>query len=494
MSTVATLALLGACGGQQEPVEPDGGASSFLTGNEDAHYSAGIQAIHAGDIAGAAAEFESALRENPRYLAAHLALGDVRFRQGNYPGALSSFNDALALRERTVDGHLGVAKAHAAMGAWEASELAARRAIELANEMDSRTVRATALEVLGQAQQGQGDSAGAIASLEASLSDEAGRHSARTRLARQYLAVGNSEATVRLLTRGENYLTGAEDRLLYALVYMEMHSYDRALPLLTTAHELRAGDRSIALSYALASMRGGAPGAGIAVVSPWIDDSLAPDALTIRAEGLFALDQIDAAERDLGPALSVASPSYDALLLDAMIGAQVGDDQRAQRQFEAALALRSRDRRGVTTAAEYFTAHGDHAAVERVLAPVANLSPQPDRWLALRSHALGELGREDESIALLSHYARSRRNDAALQLEVAQRAVIAETAVSAEDALWHARAAIEAVGGAPLTYRLTLMDALMLNELRDEARDVLHIALEVFPGSIELEARRERLH
>ena len=61
-----------------------------------------------------------------------------------------------------------------------------------------------------------------------------------------------------------------------------------------------------------------------------------------------------------------------------------------------------------------------------------------------------------------------------------------------EDAL-RARLALEASTGAPLAYRLTLIDALLAAGATGEARDVLELAEGAFPGAVELRERRNQL-
>ncbi|MFT6400486.1 MAG: hypothetical protein ACJAYU_005258 [Bradymonadia bacterium] len=107
--------------------------------------------------------------------------------------------------------------------------------------------------------------------------------------------------------------------------------------------------------------------------------------------------------------------------------------------------------------------------------------------------AMSAGGHEERLIPYESRLAYERGSDDQLHHQVAERALRFPDSLDPVIIHDHARLAIEHIGGAPLEYRLTLFDALMLIGRVDEARNTLNIAEQYYPNSSEVSERQDQL-
>lgn len=496
--TWALLALgapltLGACGGSDVPETPST-SSAFLSGAEDAEYEDGMRDKLAGDLVAAEAHFRAALVANPRYLAAHLALGDVLLERGRFAESRDAYRDAVQLRSSSVDAHLGEGRATLALGEFADAIGPASQSVALAENVNSPELHAEARTLLARAHEGAGHTDEAIAEYEAALRVLATSTDARTRLARLYAARERVSDAVSLLRRGEPYLATAEDYAVVAGAYYELGVHESAVPLLQTARELEPSNDDVLFYFAASSVRVGEAEAGIDAASELLSRNPGYlDAYVVRAEGRWRRGFTESARTDLETVFAQAPDHFAGTLLLADIEASEGNDDAAGEHFARALQLRPGDGFATARSAEFYTDRRRYDDVVAVLSPVIERADRPARWLLLYSGALIQLGSESDAVPYQSAYAATRRQDHALNREVAERALAHPGSLDAAAILNHARLAIEYVGGAPLPYRLTLFDALLHAGEVGEARDVLDLASDAFPGAVELRERRSRL-
>jgi tetratricopeptide (TPR) repeat protein len=76
-----------------------------------AHYSLGVLAASSGSVDTATRHLTEALRHNPAYVEARLALGDVQRRQGRLQPAMDTYQEALRINPRSAEARFGYAMA-----------------------------------------------------------------------------------------------------------------------------------------------------------------------------------------------------------------------------------------------------------------------------------------------------------------------------------------------------------------------------------------------
>jgi tetratricopeptide (TPR) repeat protein len=83
-----------------------------------AHYSLGVLGAGAGNVDLAARHLTSALRYNPNYLEARLALGDLQRRHGRFAESMKHYQEALRINSRVIAARLGYAMALVRLGRY----------------------------------------------------------------------------------------------------------------------------------------------------------------------------------------------------------------------------------------------------------------------------------------------------------------------------------------------------------------------------------------
>lgn len=498
VSLLVSAALLSAsvlaCGGPEPPPSDRTASSAFLTGEADAHYEDGMRAWRAGNVAEAEAAFRAALDENPRYLAAHLGLGEVLLARSAWAEAQAAFDDALSLRPTNVDALLGRGRARLGAGDRDGAIADAQLALAEAAAMDSRELQAAAEVLQGSAEQAAGRGDNAIAAFERALALEATALDARTQLARLYAGRYRTDDAIRLLMRGEPYLDSARSYYQLAAVYVDLDAYERALPLLETSLSLSPGDANARYYLALCAVRTGDPETAIGLTTDLIAEN--PNMLgayTVRAEGRWRRGLVDSARDDLATVLALQPEHGEALALRADIDADLGNHEAARAGYQQALLVRPHHTRLVSRAAEYAAVRRDSLWVVDILEERIDRPERPARWLSLLAAALVDVGRAADAVPYQSQFAQTRPNDHRLHMAAARAALEHPGTLPSEQILAHARLAIEHVGGAPLEYRVLLIDALLADGRQPEAREVYELAVEAYPNATELRERRARV-
>lgn len=481
-----------ACGGNQEPATST--SSAFLGGAEDQLYTDGMRAWRDGDTAGAEARFRGALEANPRYLAAHIALGGLLLDTDQPDEALRPFEDAIALRNTSIDAHLGRARALAATGRLVEASDAAQSAVSLSHNAGNRELEADTHAVLGAIHEESGRIDDAIASFERALELDAGTTEARVGLAHLYRAANRMPDAVRVLSRAAQYETNPNLLLTVGRAFHDFGVYDRAIEALEIAHDAAPANEEVLYYYASSAVRSGRNDLGIQLASDLI--GRAPDylpAYVVRGEANLERGYIDNARADAGAVLAAEPNNYDALILAGDIAATGGDAATAESRYRQAMTERPDHLRAIEHLARFYDAERRYDDFVALVEPQIGRSDRPEGWLGMLIDAMLRTGLEAESVPYQSELATQRESDHMLNFEVADRALRHAGSLPPETILAHARRAVEHIGGAPLPYRLALIDALVLNGRESEARDVIDRAEDLFPNASELAERRRRL-
>ena len=274
-----------------------------------------------------------------------------------------------------------------------------------------------------------------------------------------------------------------------AAVYITLDAYARALPLIETAYALDANDVGIQYHLALTYTRTANHEGAIRVSTDLLRSlpDFAPASL-VRAEAKSRVGLVDSARDDVNHVLQAEPENAEAHALAGDIDALLGAHASAAAHYDTALAYRPTHVRIVARAAEHAQAQGERARLITILAPVIDLPVRQPLWLLHYADALVAEGRASDAVTYLSEYAMTRLNDHRLQYRAARLALDHPGTLDPTQTLVHARRAIEHVGGAPLSYRVLLIEALVAAERIDEARGVFALAEDDFPNATELEA------
>lgn len=487
-------ALLVACGGGNATPEQQSTSSAFIAGDEDRLYTEGMTAWRSGDLEQAEARFRGSLEANGRYLAAHIALGDLLLAMERPTEALQSFDAALALRNQAVDAHMGRARALTATGQLDDAETAAETAVMIASDVGSAVLSAETQTVLGAILVARDRSDDAIAAYERALELDAGTTEARVGLARLYAADNRMPDAVRVLGRAGQYETDPLPLFEVGRTFHEFSLYDRALEVLEAANAGLPQHPDILYYYASSAVRSGRAALGIQLATELIalDPSYLP-AYVVRGEANLARQQYANARADADTVIQQRPDDYDAIILEGDIAVADEDPETAEAYFQRALSLYPERLRAADHLASLYYSERNFDGYIALIEPQINRPDRPEGWLSTLIDALVQAGRESEAVPYQSELALSRPTDHLLNYQTAARALRHPGMIPDEQVLAHAEQAVEHIGGAPLAYRVTLIDALLLNGRRAEAEAVFDRAWELFPQTEELQMRRDRL-
>lgn len=490
---VVSLAFATACGGADTNTAAQSTASAFVSGDEDRLYTEGMQAWRSGDYSAAEADFRGSLAANSRYLAAHIALGELLVERDRPAEAIPSFEEAIRLRARSSDAHLGLARALHATGDLEGAESSVNTAVSLTADAHA-SLAADAQTVLGQILEDRGEADGAVEAYERALQLDAGSTEARIGVAYLYADANRMPDAVRVLGRAALYETDALQLLEVGRTFYLFNLYERALEVLEVAHDHAPEHEDILYYYASSAVRSGRDDLGIELASDLIArNSTYYDAYTVRGEANLSREYIHNARNDAQVVLQNDPNDYDALVLSGDVEAADADPAAAAEFYARARAVDPHNVRAIDHLAELHFQHYEYDEYIALIEPLLDRPERPERWMGRLIRALQLAGREGDAVVYQSELSMTRPSDHALNYAVAEAAIRHPDRIEDEQVLHHARQAVEHVGGASLEYRCTLIDALLLNGRTSEAEIVLERAEELFPNAVELNLRRERM-
>lgn len=494
-----------ACGGAPAT---ESTSAAFLSGQEEVHFDLAMQARSRGDLATAEAELVQSLAANPRYLAAHMALGDLRLSQDRYADARESYTSALELREASIDAHRGLAQADMGLGLADEALSHATRAVELADSRTFPESHSEAWALLGDVYLQLDRADDARDAYEGALQEWAGNTHARIRLAQLRADAGDVNGAMTLLARAEEFEDNPDRLLVLGEVFLDLRAWERAVDALTRAHDLEPENDRVLHRLAEAHLRAGRRDVGIQLASEVIQRN--PSYLDVRpvrgrGELMRGASGVDIARADAEMVLAAEPDHVPALLLlgdvevaEAERERGVGRLDAAQLHFAAALQAYRRaldaaphDLDAIDRIARLHHIRAEWAEVIDVLTPVIDRPDREEDWLELLVDALLASDRPTDALPLYSELANERSADHALNLEVARLALQHPGALPAETTLAHARSAVERSGGGTQVYRLVLIDALIAAGRLDEAETQIDLMERAYPNSPDVAQRRE---
>lgn len=488
------ILVLSACGGGQEPDSTPSTSSAFLGGAEDDLYAEGMRAWRAGDTSTAETRFRGALAANSRYLAAMISLGDLLLELDRHQEAVDAFDDALRLRETSGDALLGRARGLLALERYEEAQVSATTAIMVASDAGMRDIEAAGQTIAGEALQAMGDLHGAVGAFEVALSLEAGTTDARVGLARLYAELDEMADAVRVLSRAADYEVDPDALLEVGRAFHEFRVYDPALDVLEAAYASAPENDDILYYYASSAVRSGRHDLGNTLASELIGRS--PGyllAYLARGEASLERGYIDNARADAQTVLDRDPNNYDAMILSGDVEAAASNPDGAVSRYQRAIELAPEQLHAVEHLGRVYYESRDWASFVALVEPLIERSDRPTSWLGMLVDAMDNAGLHAEVVPYESVLAYERGSDDQLHHRVARRALDHPDSLDPVRIHDHARLAIEHIGGAPLEYRMTLFDALMLIGRIDEARATLDLAEQYYPNASEVVERRDRL-
>lgn len=493
-----SLVLIGALGACGAPESAESTSAAFLAGDEDRFYEAAIADLNRGDVAAAEANFRQALTANPRYLAAHLALGEMLLDAERFADAEAAFTQAVTLRDLSVDGHAGLARALYAQGDLDGAETHAQRAVSLTDQFTLESLRAATYTLLGEVQAARGNDASAEVAFNDALAVDSTWTNARIELARLFARTDRMPDAVRMLTTAEAFEEDPDTLLALGSLYFELHLWDRAVDALQRALDNRPGDLDVTFYLGAANLRLGRQEIGIQLVQQVID--AAPDyldAYAVRGRGELARGTPDAptisrAEADANFVLGRDPNHYQGLILAGEVAHLRADNASAEARFRAAQQASPRDIDATEMLADLLYDQRRWTEYTELVEPLIDRVDAPARWRGLLVEAFLGAGDLRRSLHHKSILADSRPADYELHRDVARAALDHPGSLPDDVTLHHARVAYERSGGGTIEYRLLFFDALWLNGLIDEAETQLDVAERAWPRDPQVRARREQ--
>jgi tetratricopeptide (TPR) repeat protein len=167
------------------------------TETAEEHYNLGVRFYEMGDLNGAIAEYQAALRLNPKYVSAHANLCNALYAKDDLNGAIAECQAALRLNPNLAEAHYRLGAALYDKGDLNGAIVEYRAALRL--NPDS----AVAHHNLGAALRKKGDISGAIAEYETALRINPKYVPALNNLA--WLYATTSDATLRNLPKALEY-------------------------------------------------------------------------------------------------------------------------------------------------------------------------------------------------------------------------------------------------------------------------------------------------
>lgn len=479
-----------ACGG---PDVPDSTSSAFMAGDEDAHFNTAMEHRASGDFDAAEASLLMATQANPRYLAAHMALGDLYLSQGRFADARERFEEAVTLRDRSLDAHLGLARALRGLDENTTALVHAERAWALVDDFVTEDLRAETLLVLGDVLVATGSRDRALEILEMALETNSTATSVRIALARLRAENGELGAAVSLLTRVETYEDDPAVLHELGVLFYEFRLFDRAANTLQMAWDTDPTDDTL-LYLAASNMRAGNQEIGIQLASELL--SRRPDyvyAYTVRGEGELVRGYVDRAREDAMRVLAVEPDNYDALVLAGDVEVAANNPSSAEDRYRAALASNPDGVDAIDHLAALYYNRSQWAEYVALVEPHLERDDAEVRWREQIVDALLALGEVRRALTYKSALAATRPRDYELHRDVARLALQNPGSLDAETVLDHARRAVEFSGGSTLEYRILLVDALIASGRTDEASTQLDTAEEAWPNNPDVQERRRQL-
>jgi tetratricopeptide (TPR) repeat protein len=488
---LSATVLATACGGGSTNTTT---SSAFLSGGEDEHYESAIALSRAGDLVGAERELRAAITVNPRYLAAHLALGDLLLGQLRFADARDAYGQAAALRDISIDAHSGLARANLGLSSLESALLHAQRAVTLTDSFTLDEIRSGAFSLLGEVHAARGSQSDAEAAFQQALEVDSTNTYARIELARVYSRSGRMADAIRMLSTAGAFQDDPAVLLRLGALYYDVHLYERAVETLQTAYDAAPNNDDIARYLGAANLRLGRHEIGVQLATSVITRNPAYiDAYPVRGRAELMRGYADRARADAAHVLAIEPTHYDALILAGDVEAADDNAAGAESRYLAARSVDPTNVDAIAALAQLYYQQRRWSDYTATVEPEVDRVDAPSGWREQLVEAFLGAGDTARAIFHRSLLAESRPQDHALHRDVARMALDNPGTLPNEQVLRHARNAFERSGGGTMEYRLLYFDALLLNGMTDDAAAQLEVALRAWPNNPEVTRRRDAL-
>lgn len=128
-----------------QPLKPVSVSELLIPPKASREFKRSEKAFQAGDVRASMSHLEKAVQIYPRYLLAHNALGMHYIKLGEYQKALGAFQSAIAIDPLSAQTYQNLSLAFFFLHDYASSETAARRSLELAQQIPPRYLLGRAL-------------------------------------------------------------------------------------------------------------------------------------------------------------------------------------------------------------------------------------------------------------------------------------------------------------------------------------------------------------
>jgi tetratricopeptide (TPR) repeat protein len=191
--------------------DPVLGSVTALRADARTILASGVARAGAGDVAGAIALHEQALRLDPSLVQIHANLLSLYGRVGNWAKAEEQYRAALAAGSNNADLHYDYGVIQAMQQDWDAAEAAYRRAIA------SNALHANAHNNLGQLLERKRDLEGAAAEYRLAAEAQPSLRLARFNLGRMLIGLGRMQEAIAELEKIQHPRDGESPKYVFAL-------------------------------------------------------------------------------------------------------------------------------------------------------------------------------------------------------------------------------------------------------------------------------------
>jgi tetratricopeptide (TPR) repeat protein len=499
--SLASVLLSAACGG----APPTAGPSTFVPGDEDRLFQQALQERRERNAPAAEASLRRALQANPRYLAAHLELGDLLLDLERWTDAEATFLQAVALRDRTPDGHLGLARATFPQGRTAEAMVHAERAVTTALQAQSTILQAEARIILAEIALHQGDLALASESLDAALQADSTNTRARLIRARIRAREGDVTGAVQLLARAESFETDPQLLREIGALYYELRLDDRAMEALQRSREVEPDHEDTLYWLSAAQLRSGQRDVAIQNATTLIRRNPAYlNAYVVRGQGELARGYLDRAGQDAAVVLQQQPGHPGALLLEADIARAAWEalpesdarrasaQQEAEQRFRQALAADPDAMAPAEHAADFAFAARQHALLVEIVSPRLQRQGAPPSWRDRLAQAWIALDDLQQGLPLASEVALTQPTNAQANAAVARLAMANPGILNEATLIQHASFAYQN-SDRSLDFILLIVDAHLADRNCTQADNFLEPAVRAFPSNPLVRQRQDTI-
>jgi len=468
------LTLLPACSGGQRV----DGAGSYGATAEDA-YETGRQYQSAGNFAEAAKAYTASLEQNPKFVLALYNLALVQLELGQKPAARDSLVEVVHLDPGLTGALATLATLQNELGNPQGALEASEAALAIQNDLTEALIaRATALDGLGR----QDD---ALAAYEQLVKVGTGVKDASIRIAVLLIKAGKvKEGTDRLRTMVASFPDDIELKVSLGRVYFTHGKFDNAIEVLKRAVD-QDQDQGVAQLLLGRSylQRGQEP---LALISLQKAEALLKD----NAEVFVALGEVELrrgyTERALENAkraLALDGNMVDAHLLQADIFAKMRNASGVNQALGKVLEIDPMNLSAARKLAQHLQSTGKASEAAAVIAPFAASPDAANETRLLAADLEVEAGQIPSAVAHLASALEAGAGPEVLgRMLTLAMAREDKALIPGGDLVGYAERYHQGANGGTPDSLLILVDALVFNNEKERAKEILKAAAKDFRG------------